>query len=380
MIPYGKQYIDDDDIAEVVRTLKSDYLTTGPRIPEFEQRFAEHVGAKYATAVSNGTAALHVACLAAGLKECHELITTPITFVASSNCALYCNARPVFADIDANGLIAPKEIKAVLKPTSKIIIPVHYAGFPAALDQIRELAERNHSIVIEDACHALGAAFRGSRIGDCKYSDMAVFSFHPVKHITTGEGGIITTNSKDLDERLKTFRTHGIVKETASLIENHGAWYYEMQMLGYNYRMTDIQAALGISQLRKADRFVRRRQDIARRYDKAFSGLAELDVLHASDGCTASYHLYSILLHPSLKRSRKAIFESMRANGIGVQVHYIPVHYHPYYKALGFKKGSYPVAEEFYEREISIPMFYSMNDDDVEQVIEKVLHSVRKRP
>ncbi|NMC06817.1 MAG: UDP-4-amino-4,6-dideoxy-N-acetyl-beta-L-altrosamine transaminase [Candidatus Lokiarchaeota archaeon] len=378
MIPYGKQHIDDDDVAEVVQALKSDYLTTGPRIAEFERRFSEHVGARYATAVANGTAALHVACLAAGLKQGDELVTTPMTFVASSNCALYCHAKPVLADIKDNGLISPSSIKQVLTSRSKIILPVHYAGFPCELDEIKEMADENNCIVIEDACHALGATYKESRIGDCKHSDMAVFSFHPVKHMTTGEGGIITTNSKEMDERLKTMRSHGIVRDLDLLTRNDGPWYYEMQILGYNYRMTDLQAALGISQLRKLDNFVRRRQDIARKYDEAFTRIAAFDVLHAADGCTASYHLYPILLRPSLKQKRRAIFEAMRSDGLGVQVHYIPVHHHPYYKALGFKKGSFPAAEDFYEREISIPLFYDLSDDDVNQVIDKVSRAVRE--
>jgi UDP-4-amino-4,6-dideoxy-N-acetyl-beta-L-altrosamine transaminase len=378
MIPYGRQFVDDDDIKEVVAVLKSDFLTTGPKIPEFEQKFASYVGSKFATAVSNGTAALHVACLAAGLKNGNELITTPMTFAASSNCALYCNAIPVFADITTNGLIDRRIVNQKANKRTKIIIPVHYAGFPCDLAELKEIANKNQSIVIEDACHALGSTYKGSMIGDCKNSSMAVFSFHPVKHITTGEGGIITTNSKELDERLKLFRTHGIVKEPQMMASNDGPWYYEMQQLGYNYRMTDIQAALGISQLRKVEKFVNRRKEIAEQYDDAFSNSPYLDFIKNEPNTASSYHLYPILLKDNLKRKKKAIFDLMRKNGLGVQVHYIPVYLHPYYTNLGFSKGICPIAEDFYAKEISIPMFYSLSDEQIEFVIQKVTDSIRQ--
>lgn len=378
MIPYGKQFIDDDDINEVIKVLKSDYLTTGPKIGEFEEAFAKYVGVRFATAVSNGTAALHVACLAAGLKKDDRLMTTPMTFAASSNCGLYCNAIPVFADITKNGLIDPKKVKEKINPACKIIIPVHYAGFPCDLESIKEIAQKNGSFVIEDACHAMGARYKDSKIGDCRYSDMAIFSFHPVKHITTGEGGMITTNSKELDEKLKIFRTHGITRESHLLTHDEGPWYYEMQYLGYNYRMTDIQAALGISQLKKIEKFVARRQVIAKKYDKAFAGSSDLDILENSKDCISTYHLYPILLKKQLKSRKRLIFEAMKKNGIGVQVHYIPVYYHPYYKKLGYQKGSCPVAEDFYERELSIPMFYALTDEQIDFVIENVKKSVRQ--
>ncbi len=377
MIPYGRQFIDDDDINEVIAVLKSDFLTTGPKIAEFEQKFASFVGAKYATAVSNGTAALHVACLAGGLKHGDELITTPMTFAASANCALYCNATPVFADIERNGLINTTLVKQKVNNRTKIVIPVHYAGFPCDLDELKEITRHNQLLIIEDACHALGSTYKNSRIGDCTYSDMTVFSFHPVKHITTGEGGIITTNSKEFDERLKVFRTHGIVREPQLMTANDGPWYYEMQQLGYNYRMTDIQAALGIAQLRKIDSFIKRRKEIARQYDEAFSNNPHFTTIESSLDASCAYHLYPILLKEGLKKKRRAIFDSMRKNDLGVQVHYVPVYRHPYYQALGYSKSACPVAEDFYEKEISIPMFYSLTDEQVEFVIQKVKDSMR---
>ncbi|MFX0100549.1 MAG: aminotransferase class I/II-fold pyridoxal phosphate-dependent enzyme, partial [Candidatus Hodarchaeota archaeon] len=293
MIPYGRQSITDDDIEAVIEVLRSDYLTTGPKIDEFEKKFAKYVGAKYATAVSNGTAALHLACLATGLKKNEEIITTPLTFAASSNCAFYCNAKPVFVDIKKDGLINTEKINGSINERTKIIIPVDYAGFPCDLKEIKEISTENSLLIVEDACHALGARYMNTKIGSCAFSDMAVFSFHPVKHITTGEGGIITTNSKDIDDRLKMLRTHGITKVPKYLEKKDvGPWYYEMQGLGYNYRITDIQAALGISQLEKIDDFVKKRRNIAKKYDDAFENCHNFQVLKEKEDTYCSYHLY----------------------------------------------------------------------------------------
>ncbi len=373
MIPYGRQYIDDDDIAEVVKVLKSDFLTTGPKIQEFEEKLASRVGAKYAVAVSNGTAALHVACLAAGLKSGEELITSPMTFAASANCALYCGARPVFVDINDQGLLNVENLGANITKKAKVIIPVHYAGMPCALSQIKEIATKYHLIVIEDACHALGSTYKGSKIGDCTFSDMSVFSFHPVKHITTGEGGMITTNNLGLYQRLRSFRTHGIVYEKDRFLNKQpGPWYYEMQMLGFNYRMTDIQATLGISQLKKLDGFIKRRREIVKNYNDAFHQNSNFDVINENEGQFSAYHLFPILLKDPHLQKKAEIFMKLRESGLGVQVHYIPVYFHPYYQKLGYKQGLCPNSEKFYRQEISIPLYPKMTDEDVDTVINKI--------
>lgn len=374
MMPYGRHFVDEEDINEVVKVLKTDWLTTGPKIEEFEKRFAEYVGAKYAVAVANGTAALHLACLAAGLKQGDELITSPITFAASANCALYCNAKPVFADIkaDNSGLIDPEEIRKKVNPNTKVIVPIHYSGLPSDLEEIRNIANAHNLIVIEDACHALGASYKGSRIGDCKYSDMAVFSFHPIKQITTGEGGMITTNSKELYERLVDFRTHGITKDKSRFDnQNEGDWYYEMHDLGFNYRITDFQCALGLSQLGKIDKFVQRRREIARKYDEAFRNNANFEVFSEPEDRKGSYHLYVLKLKDGSRR--KELFAKLKNNNIGVQVHYIPVHIQPYYKKkFGYYKGNFPISEGFYEKVISLPVYYGLKDEEIEKVINIV--------
>lgn len=374
MIPYGKQTIDGDDIAAVVDVMKGDFLTTGPKVPEFEKAFAAKVGAKYATAVSSGTAALHLAFLATRVKKGSRFVTSPITFAASANCGLYCDAVPSFVDTDYDGLMDEHLLSDSLSEKIKVIIPVHYGGFPCDLADIALSAEACDSFVIEDACHALGSTYKGTKIGDCAFSDMACFSFHPVKHITTGEGGMVTTNSKPLDKFLKALRGHGIYKDKEDIGDKE-PWWYEMRHLGYNYRMTDIQAAIGISQLKKLDAFVKRRKEIARAYDDAFKGYGSCSAL-PNDGSSA-YHLYPILA--SFKKERRPVFEYLRKAGIGVQVHYIPVHLQPYYQNhFGFKRGDFPVAEGFYDREISIPMYPSLTDDQVHEVISKVKESFKQ--
>ncbi len=374
MIPYGRQYIDDDDIAEVVKVLKSDFLTTGPKIQEFEEKFASRVGAKYAVVVSSGTAALHVACLAAGLTPGQELITSPMTFAASANCALYCGARPVFVDINDQGLLNADAIEAKITKKSKVILPVHYAGMPCDLTLIKEIATKYNLVVIEDACHALGSTYKGSKIGDCSFSDLSVFSFHPVKHITTGEGGMITTNNLELYYKLRSLRTHGIVYDTDKFQNKQsGSWYYEMQMLGFNYRMTDIQAALGISQLKKLDGFIQRRREIIKKYNEAFHQSEFFDMIYEKEGQFSAYHLFPILLKSPYIDRKRDIFQKIRKEELWVQVHYIPVYFHPYYRKLGYVQGLCPNSEMFYKRQISIPLYPAMTEENIEYVTKTIM-------
>ncbi len=378
-IPYSRQYIDEEDIQEVVKVLKSDFITQGPKIPEFERKLVDYCGAKYTVAVNSGTSALHIACLAAGIKPGDEVITSPITFVASANCVLYCGGKPVFADIQEDTInIDPHEIKKKITSRTKAIIPVHFAGHPCDMEEIQAIAKEHNLVVIEDAAHALGAEYKGSKIGSCKYSDMTILSFHAVKHITTGEGGAVLTNDKKYYEKLLMFRNHGITKDKSRFTLHDsrlmGDWYYEMQTLGYNYRMTDIQAALGISQMKKLDSFVKRRREIAAIYHKAFRDNPYFDIPTENDYAYSSYHLYPIRLKDKYKTMKREIFVKLREKGLGIQVHYIPVYWHPYYKDLGYRKGLCPVAEDFYQREISIPVYPAMSDKDIKHVIEKVNH------
>lgn len=373
-IPYGKQYIGDADIKAVVEVLKGDYLTTGPKIYEFEKKFAEYVGSRYAVAVSSGTAALHLACLAAGFKAGDEVITTPMSFAATANSILYVQATPVFTDIDPKTAnIDPEQIKIKIDDRSRGIIPVHYTGHPCDMEKINDIAQKHNLLVIEDACHALGAVYKDSIIGDCRYSDMTVFSFHPVKHITTGEGGMITTNSKELYKQLVSLRSHGIVRATDDFTDiSHGPWYYEMQHLGFNYRMTDLQAALGISQMDKLEFFIKRRRQIAFIYNEAFSDLP-LQLPATSEDSCSSYHLYVIKLTAQVPIKRTQLYFELKKRGIHTQVHYIPIHTFPYYRrGLGFEQGDYPISEDHYERILSLPIFPAMTDEDVQRVIQAV--------
>jgi len=371
MIPYGKQTIELDDIEKVSEALKQAFLTTGPTVDEFEKAFAKYVGAKYAIAVSSGTAGLHIACLAAGLQNGDELITTPITFAASANCALYCQAKPVFADIDAQGLIDPKEIVKKITEKTKVIIPVHYSGLPCNMKEIKKIKEKYDVIVIEDACHALGTNYKGTNIGDCKFSDMAVFSFHPVKPITTLEGGMITTNSKELYKKLALLRNHGITKDEKEFVnENEGPWYHEMQLLGFNYRISDVQCALGINQLGKVDSFIQKRRHIATKYNEAFKNNDSVGVIGIHEVDNNAHHLYVITLKD--KETRLALVKHLKKKDIHPQVHFIPVYLHPYYQQLGFKKGICPNAEHFYETSLSLPLFPSLTSQEQEKVISTV--------
>ena len=371
-LSYGHQWIDDKDINAVVNVLKSNWITQGPKIREFEEAVAEFVGAKYAVALSSGTGALHAACFAAAISPGDKVITTPITFAASSNCIIYLRGKPVFADIKEDTYnIEPQEIERKITNKTKAIIAVDFAGQPADLDEIYEIAREYNLMVIEDASHALGAEYKGKKVGSL--SDLTVFSFHPVKHITTGEGGIVTTNNKGFYEKLLMFRTHGITKNKVKLIKNEGSWYYEMQELGYNYRITDFQCALGISQLKKLDKFIKRRREIVRRYNEAFKNIEEIIIPYEKPEIKSAWHIYVIRLKlDKLKATRKEIFEALRAENIGVHVHYIPVYYHPYYQKLDYQKGLCPKAEKYYEEAITLPLFPKMSDKDVNDVIETV--------
>jgi perosamine synthetase len=373
LLPYGRQCIDDAEVQAVVEVLNSDWLTTGPKVDEFEERVAGWVGAQHAVSFSSGTAALHGAAFAAGLGPGDEAITTPLTFCATANCVLYQGATPVFADVSGDTLnIDPAEVSRKVNFRTKAIIAVDYAGHPAALDELRELAKGNGALLIEDACHALGAEYRGKRLGGM--ADMTAFSFHPVKHLTTGEGGMVTTNDSRLAETLRRFRNHGISGEARERSES-GEWFYEMVLLGFNYRLTDIACALGLSQLGKLPANLARRREIAAQYAQAFRDLPEIAAPIARQEVNPAWHLYPIRLNlEMLSTGREEIFRSLRAENIGVSVHYIPVHRHPYYRER-FKSGSeenYPIAENAYERLISLPMFHAMTAHDVEDVIQAV--------
>ncbi len=374
-ITYGRQYIDEEDIKAVENVLRSDYLTQGPKVREFEERLGGYVGAKYVVAFANGTAALHGAYFAAGLDKEDEIITTPITFAATSNAALYLGAKPVFSDIDLNtGNIDPSKIEEKITQKTKIVVPVHYAGHPVELEKIYEIAKKYDLILIEDACHALGAKYHGEKIGSGKYSDMTIFSFHPVKSITTGEGGAVTTNDKGYYERLVLFRQHGITKNPANFVNaSHGPWYHEMQELGYNYRLTDIQSALGISQLKKLDKFVKRRREIVSLYEKLLKDNPYFELPVEKDYAYSSWHLFPVKLKDKYIPYKKEIFEKLRNNNIFLQVHYIPVYRHPYYKSLGYKEGLCPNAEIFYKKEISFPIYYSLTDDEINYFVDMIL-------
>jgi UDP-4-amino-4,6-dideoxy-N-acetyl-beta-L-altrosamine transaminase len=378
-IPYGKQWIGKEEIRAVTRVLRSDFLTQGPLVSKFEDMLAKKVGAKYAVAVANGTAALHLAASVIGLKPRDEVITTPISFLATSNAVLYMGAKPVFADIDIDTqCIDPAEIENVITSRTKAIFFTDFAGHPAELRKIHAIAKKYRLAVIEDAAHALGSTYCGSKIGSCRYSDMTIFSFHPVKHITTGEGGAITTNDRQLYARLCELRTHGVTRDPSKLFsKNVGPWYYEMQALGFNYRLTDIQAALGIEQLKKLDRFVARRRVIADKYHKAFAGLEGVLTPVERSKNRHVYHLFVIRFHGQLAKKRKAIFEELQKHGVGVQVHYIPIPAQPYYRNLGYRADTCPKAQDYYEAAISLPMFPKMTNEKVDIVIKAVNDVVR---
>lgn len=377
-IPYGRQNITEEDIQAVIDVLKSDFLTQGPKIKEFEVAFAEYIGCEYAVAVSNGTAALHLSALALNIQSKDKVITTPITFAATANCIRYCGGEVVFADINPNTYtIDFDSVDRILsnspKGTYKGIIPVDFAGYPIDMEAFRKLADKHGVWILEDACHAPGGYFFDSNgvkqnCGNGSFADLAIFSFHPVKHIATGEGGMITTNNKDLYEKLMLLRTHGITKDPLLLKENHGAWYYEMQELGYNYRLTDFQAALGLSQLRNAEKGVELRNNLASRYDEAFKDHKQIQIPYRANKLNHAFHLYVIQVE-----NRLELYDYLKENGIYAQVHYIPVHYNPYYQDLGWKKGDFSIAESYYEKCLSLPMYPKLSDNEYLYIIEKVL-------
>ena len=372
MIPYGKQTIDDDDIQAVVDVLKSDYLTTGPKITQFEKTVAEYVDVRYAVAISNGTAALHAACFAAGIGEGDEVITTPITFAASANCILYCGGVPVFADIDPHTYnIDSKDIEKKITNKTKAIIAVHLAGQPCDMDEIHRIAKKHNLVVIEDGAHALGSVYKRKKIGSL--SDMTTFSFHPVKPITTGEGGMIVTNDASLYQRLLLFRSHGITRNSELMTKNEGPWFYQQLDLGYNYRITDIQCALGCSQMKKLNLFLERRKQLVQTYNEAFKESENIVIPYQLPETESGWHLYIIQVRNC---DRKEVFERLRERGIGVNVHYIPVYMHPYYQEHGYRDVHCKNAEAIYEHIISLPLYPGLTAEEQQYVIEEVKKAV----
>lgn len=374
-LSYGRQYIDDEDIRAVVNTLHSDTLTCGPRIEELEAALCRITGAKYCVAVSNGTAALHIAAMAAGIQEGDEVITTPITFAASANCALYCQARPVFADINPQTYnIDPGSIRKCITPRTKAVVAVDFTGQAVELDEIRQICREHNLILIEDAAHSIGTRYNGQPIGSI--ADMTTFSFHPVKTVTAGEGGAVTTNDRTLYDKLVLAHSHGITRDRSQMVHpTDDPWYNEQKDLGYNYRMTEFQAALLLSQLRKLDMFRARRKAIVKMYDEAFCSMPELQIQKEIPQSDTTRHLYILRLHLNkLTCTRREFFDALHGENIYSQVHYLPVYWHSYYEKLGYAKGLCPNAEQYYEEVMSLPLFYSLSDDDVEDVI----HAVKK--
>ncbi|MDY6510370.1 UDP-4-amino-4,6-dideoxy-N-acetyl-beta-L-altrosamine transaminase [Acinetobacter faecalis] len=379
-IPYGKQNINQQDIDAVLQVLQSDFLTQGPQVPLFEKTVAEHVGADYALAVNSATSALHIACLALGLQKGDVLWTSPITFVASANCALYCGADIDFVDIDPKtynlsiSTLEKKLVQAKLEnKLPKIIVPVHLCGQPCDMEKIYALSKEYGFHIIEDASHAIGGKYQSTYIGSCKYSDITIFSFHPVKIVTTAEGGMALTNNASLAQKMDLLRSHGVTRNTNLMSkETEGPWYYQQVELGFNYRMTELQAALGVSQMHRLNQFVEKRHVISNKYNEILKDLP-ITLPYQIPESYSGLHLYVITLKlDELKSSRKQIFEALRAKGIGVNIHYIPVHTQPYYENFGFKLGDFPIAEAYYQAAISLPMYPDLNDDQIQYVYESL--------
>lgn len=379
MIFYGKQSIGQSDIDAVVEVLKSDFLTQGPAIEKFEKYVAEYCGVKYAVAVTNATSALHIACLAAGLGKGDVLWTSPITFTASANCGRYCGADVDFVDIDPYTYnmsvdeLEKKLQKMAVKP--KVVIPVHLAGQSCDMDKIYKLSQEYGFKVIEDASHAIGADYKSTKIGCCKYSDLTVFSFHPVKIVTTGEGGMVLTNDKELHEKLLLYRSHGITRDTKLMTRlADGPWYYQQIELGFNYRMTDMQAALGYSQMQKVDEFVSRRRYLAKRYDELLKNINNIQLPYQNDDTDSSWHLYVVRADFSkMSKTKQQIFDGMKDRGICLNLHYIPVHTQPYYQKQGFKDGDFPNSEKYYEEAFTLPLYYSLTDEQQDYIVKNLV-------
>lgn len=380
-INYGRQWIDKTDIKAVTKVLGSDLIAQGPMVEKFERELCKTTGGKYCVVVSNGTAALHLAVLALDIPKDSEGITSPNTFVASANCLIYNHIKPVLADIEPESYnIDPQEIEKKITGKTKVIIPVDFAGQPANMKEIHKIAQKHKLHVIEDSAHALGSKYPdGNKVGSCKYSDMTTFSFHPVKTITTGEGGAITTNDKNLYQKLLLLRSHGITKNPEDFNQNPGPWYYEMQNLGFNYRMTDIQAALGISQLKKLNKFAKFRQKIVKKYNQEFSKLLNIKIPYEKDKNHTAWHLYVLLIDfQKLGKSRKQVMEELGRKNIGTQVHYIPVHFQPYFKKnYGYKKGDFPVAEKYYENCLSLPLYPKLTNKEINYITKEVKNVVK---
>ena len=376
-IPYGRQWIDKNDIAEVVKTLRSDWITTGPKISQFENAIASYVDAKYAACVTNGTSALHLACLVAGIGPGDEVIVPTMSFVASTNCVLYCNAKPILVDIYEDTLtINVEEAEKKITKKTKAIIAVDFAGHPANWSKLKKLAKTHKLILIDDAAHAFGSKYQGHKIGSI--ANLTTFSFHPVKTITTAEGGAVTTNNKSFYEKLLLFRNHGIEK-TSELSKKFGGWYYEVKSLGYNFRMTDLQAALGLSQLSKIDAFIKKRRSLWKNYQRHLNRLEGIVIPKEEKGVLAAWHLYPIRIKEwVIEKSRREVFEALVEAGIQCQVHYIPIHLQPLYRKLfGYKLGDFPIAEKYYSQAISLPLFSSLTNQDQTKVIKtlkKIVH------
>jgi UDP-4-amino-4,6-dideoxy-N-acetyl-beta-L-altrosamine transaminase len=384
MIPYGRQSIGEEDIAAVVAVLRSDFLTQGPAVPRFETAVAERVGAKHAVAVNSATSALHIACLALGVGPGDRVWTSPNTFVASANCARYCGAEVDFVDIDpATWNLSVPALERILAITEtqgklpKVVIPVHLCGQSCDMQAIHALGRRYGFRIVEDASHAIGATYQGRPVGDCRYSDIAVFSFHPVKIITTGEGGLALTNDAELAWRMAALRTHGITRDPARLqAQNPAPWHYEQQMLGFNYRMIDLEAALGLSQLGRLDAFIARRNELAQRYDRLLAGLP-LQLPAVKQECRSSFHIYVVRLKDGDPARHRRVFEAMRAGGVGVNLHYAPVHLQPDFRKLGFAPGMFPEAEAYGSSAITLPLYPAMTERQQDEVVAVLRASLR---